>query len=174
MFLVLLLACPVDVVVDDPEETAAPPDDTAEDSAAPPSTDFGEYTGWRRFVADQGWYQCDETETDAGEELTSGEVYSYVHGLCPSCEHVYQNDPTPSTLCNGYLMIGTAWRAVDVRDDGTAAVYFVLGYDTYYYISTADEAATWDGETLSFGYTLDLAGAVYQTTGQMTFPLQED
>ena len=172
----MLAACPVTVVVGDPVDTGSADSgdtggwtDTADSGEPAWVTDFSAYAGHRRFVVDEPWLQCDDEISDVGTEVTGGDLYGYLADVCPNCNHFYENNPTPTSLCDGYLLIGTAYRGVEFREDGTADAEFILGYNTTYTLSTEDPRASWDGENLAFAYELDLSGVTYQVSGEMGF-----
>ena len=181
MFLSLLLACSVTPVVGDAPAAEDSATDTAGDTGSnigdtdpgdtaesEPTTDWSAYTGERNFYASVWGYECDDTTGDEGVELTEGSDYDALVELCPLCTHFYENTPTVEAVCDGYLGLGTTYRALLVTDGGIAAYFYSQG-DSGPSESASDNSVSFDGELAEFDYEIDVYGVPVSVTGSMTF-----
>ncbi|MBM4364930.1 MAG: hypothetical protein FJ102_01845 [Deltaproteobacteria bacterium] len=182
--LALLFACETGtVVVDNAEEekddtaiaddTAS--DDTAGDSAeevpAEPVTDYSAYTGYRHFYAEVWGYACDTTVEETGTELTEGGAYEALAAECPSCTNFYENVPGVDSICDGYLPIGTSYRAILFTEAGGVATFYSYSEDSgTVEIIGADNGLEFDGETAAFDYTFNYY-VDFEVTGEMYFEM---
>ena len=149
--------------------------DSGEDTEEEPSTDFSAYTGERNFYANlYDVYVCDDTVTEVGTQLTSGELYDAMVTACPACGYFYENVPDVDAVCDGYLPLGNTYRAILLTDAGGIAYFYALADDGSMSELGSDNSYEWDGETLgTFDYTFDYYGFPVAASGTMTFEMAQ-
>lgn len=191
--LTFLLACPSAVTVGDVDVDDFATDTAADDSAADtdtatdtadtagdtaedePETDFSSYTGTRNFYANlYDWYVCDESITESGTQLTSGDEYDALVAACPSCGYFYENVPDVEAVCDGYLALGTTYRAILLTDAGGIAYFYSLGDDGSASEIGSDNSYVWDGASVgTYDYEFEFYSVPVAASGTMTFALTE-
>lgn len=187
--LTLFLACASEITVGDAEvddfasdsagdtengDTSA--DDTGADTAEPEATtDFSSYIGTRNFYANlYDFYVCDEWITESGAQLSSGSDHDALVDACPSCGYFYENLPDVDAVCDGYLPLGTTYRAILLTDAGGIAYFYLRADDGSMSELGSDNSYGWDGATTgSFDYVFDFYGFPVAASGDMTFGMVE-
>lgn len=132
------------------------------------NTDWSAYTGERNFFVSVWGYECDDDTEDEGVELTEGSDYDALVALCPLCSHFYENTPSVDSVCDGYLGLGTTYRALLVTEAGIAAYFYSEG-DSGPTESASDASVAFDGELAEFDYELEVYSVPIAVTGSMTF-----
>jgi hypothetical protein len=165
MFFSLLLACSNSVVVGDAvkddttADTGASTDtgEVIEDTTPPePETVWDEYAGARTFSVVSDWASCEESTDEDGAELLSGDEFEQIMDLCPSCQHVFENDPVETSLCWGGITLGTTWRALALDEDlAGGMLYFYLEGDAGLY-EWSSAPFDFGGELIEFEYSFEL------------------
>ncbi len=130
--------------------------------------DWTGYVGERTFKGETWGYSCEESSDDAGVELTEGSEYEQLTTLCPLCSHFYENEPAEESVCDGYLPLGTTYRALLVTDAGVAAYFYTEDEGTLEESGT-DSATGFDGATLEFDYEISVYGIPVAVNGYMQF-----
>lgn len=184
--LLSLFACQAGVAVGDAEvsdfadetDTAAANDsgveaiDTADTGEAAPvfATDFSAYEGTRNFYADiYGYYECNDTITEWGVQLTSGSEYDALVEACPACTYFYENTPEVDSVCDGYLALGVTYRAILLTENGGIAYFYSAGDDGMDELGS-DNSYGWDGESVgTYDYEFSFYGFPVAASGTMTF-----
>lgn len=115
---------------------------------------------------------CDATQGEAGSAL-SGENLDNFEETEDPFEVLYQIEATDTWLCD-YVSPVLGWRALTL-DGATATVVFYGAHDNELVEVVRDDAATFDGTTLTYAYTraTNSSGGVLSVTGVATLSSTE-
>ena len=141
-------------------------DDTAEPvDTAPvePEPDFGRYEGQLAWTYDT-WgdsYDCADASVETAVEIAVEDArYEGLTAACPLCAHFYEVTYDNAEVCGWIEIPNPDFRGM-VFGEGSAQVYRFDEDDGDYQETLLDNAAAWDGWTLSFSTDFQVFGDLF-------------
>lgn len=162
---------PADTDTDTDSDTDT--DTDADTDTGEPEPDWSAYVGERTFTADVWNYHCEESTDDEGVQLTEGDEYDQLTALCPLCTQFYENTPAQESVCDGYLGLGTTWRALLVTEQGVAVTFYSADDEGVPAESATDASTTFADGRLDFDYEISFYGVPVAVTGFVEFEMPE-
>jgi hypothetical protein len=150
-------------------------DDTATDDTGDvveePVPDFSAYEAQLEWTYDT-WgdsYDCTDSTVEYATEITlEDDDYDALKDACPLCSNLYEITYDRAELCEWIDIPDPDFRGL-VFGEGSAQVYRFDQRDEGFSEDLLDNAATWDGWTLTFSADVSYFGEL-NVVGTTTFP----
>ncbi len=156
VFLLVALGCKGTVLLDDTQA----PVDTA---PVEPEPDFSGYQADLVWTYDT-WgdsYDCTDISVETAIEVPEeDERHDGLRASCPLCAHFYEVSYDNSDVCDWIEIPDPDFRGM-VFGEGSAQVYRFDEKDGEFSETLLDNAATWDGWTLSFNADFQVFGDLF-------------